>query len=61
MKNDEKFCPLCSMTCKGEECGWWHITNCAVIDAVRCLNSTNMELFHLRTEATFIRKELESR
>lgn len=58
MSNDEKMCPLTKMTCYGGECGWWNVTDCAVISAVRSLNSAGMELFHLRTETSFIRRDI---
>ena len=59
MKNDEKMCPLTKMTCYGENCAWWHITDCAAIAVVRNLNSIGMELFHARTELNYVRKDLE--
>lgn len=59
MKNDEKKCPLTGMTCYGDECAWWHITDCAAIGVLRNLNSISMELFHARTELGYICKDLE--
>ena len=58
MSNDEKMCPMTKMTCYGAECGMWHIADCAVISAARNLNSIGLELFHLRTELTFIRRDI---
>lgn len=31
MSNDEKFCPLCNMICKGEECGLWSQDRCSFV------------------------------
>ena len=64
MSNDEKMCPLTKMTCYGTECAWWRVMDCAVTNAVRELNYTSMELFHIRNELTSLRcdiSELEKR
>lgn len=58
MSNDEKMCPLTKMTCYGKECAWWRVTDCAVIGAVRELNYTSMELFHIRNELCMIRQDI---
>lgn len=50
MKPDEKFCPLCNMTCKGEECGWWHFGECAMVTLAQKAEDTANELFYIRKE-----------
>ena len=54
MKNDEKFCPLCNMTCKGEKCGLWIYGVCAFVALASKAEYKANELY-------YIRKELEDR
>lgn len=50
MKNDEKFCPLCNMTCKGEECGLWSYGECAFLTLASKVDEITTELFYIRKE-----------
>jgi hypothetical protein len=62
MKPDEKFCPLCNMTCKGEECGWWrHPGCCAVSTIATSIHGIDLEISRVVDELFCIRKELENR
>ena len=59
MKNDEKFCPVCNMTCKGEECGWWRHPGCCAISAITgSIPGLGLEVSRVANELYMIRQDI---
>lgn len=50
MKSDEKFCPLCNITCKGEECAMWCFGECGFLTLANKADNISNELYHIRKE-----------
>ena len=50
MKNDEKFCPICKMTCRGDACGLWCYGECGILTIAQKSENIAHELFYIRKE-----------
>ena len=46
--NDEKFCPLTKMTCKGDECALFRLDECALFTLADKVDEIARELYYLR-------------
>ena len=50
MRNDEKYCPICKMTCRGEGCAMGCFGECGFLTLAYKAEDIAHELFYIRKE-----------